>query len=126
MRLFHLAALVLLVPLLSFAYVEDEDVSVTVQLTDGNGQRWQPIPLPLSELVGWSNFVLRDEQAFVGKHVFDQPETITHAEIVYASSRTTCTFATSKSRVRRGFFTASRPFDGSLEDVHEFSCLCLV
>ena len=125
MRLRHLAA-VILMPLLSFAYLADEDVYVIVKLTDGEGQTGLPIPLSLRELGGWSNFVLRDERAFVGKHVFNGPETITHAEIVYEASRTTCTFATNKSRVRRGYFTASRPFDGLLENASEFSCLCLV
>ena len=125
MRITHLVA-VFLVPLASLAYREDGDQYVTVKITGKYGQQQRPVSLPLKEIVGWSDFVLKDELAFAGNHIFVQPKTITRAEILYDPGRTACTFTADKSQVRRGYFTLSKPFNGSLENANEFSCVCII
>lgn len=125
MKITHFVA-AFLVPLTSLAYYDNGDEHVTVSITGEYGQKQRPISLPLNELVGWSNFVLKDELAFVGKHVFGQPGTITRAEILYDPGRTACTFTANKSQVRIGYFTASKPFVGSIENANEFSCVCII
>ena len=125
MKIIHLVA-AFLVPLASLAYREDGDQYVTVRITNELHQQQRPITIPLKELAGWAGFTLRDELAYSGKHVFGQPKTITGAEILYDPGRTRCTFTANKSKVRRGYFSVSKPFNGSLANANDFSCFCII